>query len=291
MQDPHVMHVHPFMFPLTRDSDSWKLHWFRDGTAVGHVISVLEALGFARAADLINRADAEWPACLLSDGAPQHMLLTGTRLPLSDGELRKLIERSGCPIENAILNRLLAYIAYLERGRVVLTRKMSAALERRNRTDIEYPQYSRGCRYFRDAYAETDDERRRVENTSPLRTYGYVVRDQLWVGGPHFASFWGMDGETTLAFAYLLRTRHANLLDGRGLSIVELKGMIPPNASSLAFVDEWETKVILDRAATTVPPPSSREQACREAPLCGPDYLHAFAGRFGLGPSLSPEPS
>lgn len=290
MQEPLIMHAHPFMFPLTRDPECWKIHWFRDGTAVGHVLSVLQALGFHREADLINRAETSWPACFLSDSADQHMIVTGTRLPLSDGDQRKAIPRSRCEIENAILNRLLAYIAYLERGRVVLTREMSTALERRDRTDIEFPQYRRPCKYFRDVYAETHAERRPVENTSPQRTYGYVVRDQLWIGGPHFASFFGMDGETTLAFAHLLRTRHANLLDGRGLSIVELQGMIPPKAGSLEFVDDWKSEVILDRAPTPVPPPRTREKACREAPRCGPDFLDAFVGQFGAGTSAALAP-
>ncbi|MCC6765581.1 MAG: hypothetical protein IT293_13050 [Deltaproteobacteria bacterium] len=293
MQDRAGMLVHPFMFPLNRDRDpeDWKIHWFRDGTAMGHVLWALSTTGLARSFDVVNAADSPWPASISGESARLVLFVTATRLPLSDDDQRKAIARSGCVIENAILNRLLNYFTYLERGRAVLTREMSGVLERRNRADIEFPQYHRPCKYFRDLYAETHAERRPVENKKPWRTYGYVVRDQLWIDGPHFLSFFAMDGETNIGFAHLLRTRHASLLEGPGLSIVELSGMIPPKVGSLEFIDEWKSDVILDRAPTRVRPPRTREQACREAPLCGPDFMDAYLGKFGLGASAAVPPA
>jgi hypothetical protein len=91
--------------------------------------------------------------------------------------------------------------------------------------------------------------------------------------------------ETNLCFAYLLRTRHPELLDGLGLSIVEISGMIPPEPQSLRFVDTWQTHVRLQHVRTATAPPATMAEACRTPPRCGPDFLAALEGRWNVVPS------
>lgn len=269
------MRAHPFMF-LFNPHKSQKIHQLRDGTAMSHLISAHEARGLARMPEIFNSKDATWNSGWFSDD----WLLTATRLPLSDmkDEQRKIIQRSGSTMENALINRAFAYFAYLERGRATLTREMWKALDLRNRSDIEYYYYKRNCLLFRDFYASADE--REEENAVPWHSVGYVLSDQLWAGGPFFRSCFSMDGETNLGFAYLLRTRHPELLDGLGLSIVEITGMVPRERQSLSFVDTWETHVRLDHVRTTTSPPGTMAEACRPPLLCGPDFLAAYEGRW-----------
>ncbi len=262
--------VFPFAYLPSR-AERRKHEQVRDGAALAELGDVMvDKLGFVRGS--LNRNTAT--ACFPRDAGPTHLYCLATRPPLSDTpDLRKNIERSGSPVEAAFLHMVLRYFARLDREYVTLNRHLASAFSNRDRSDISYYIYGRTYNKVRDIYAE--DERGRRWQDFPQRhtSAGYVVRDRLWVGGPEAAVVFGIDGTMTFAVCHLLRTRYWRFLQGEGLSVIELHGMVPSDPQTFDFLDEWKIDVLLDRARTNVPPPSTREEALADAPLYSPDFV------------------
>jgi hypothetical protein len=96
------------------------------------------------------------------------------------------------------------------------------------------------------------------------RTAAFVVNQpELWPGGPRYIGFFGMDGASTLAWAYLLQQRHFDLLVRPGFHMVELiTAPIPARVPDLQWAMDWKSEVLM-----SVPP---AELPMSDPPPAGP---------------------
>jgi hypothetical protein len=88
------------------------------------------------------------------------------------------------------------------------------------------------------------------------RTAAFVVNQpELWPGGPRYIGFFGMDGASTLAWAYLLQQRHFDLLVRPGFHMVELiTAPIPARVPDLQWAMDWKSEVLMSVPPAELPP-------------------------------------
>lgn len=220
---------------------------------------------------LFNRVSRDWPAGSLG----RMQVNTPTRPHLSDlvYRNRKPIRRTGSPIENAMLHCVLGYFCFLDRTRARLADGVAKQLPRTysGLADLRFYAYKPTLR-GPDSLLRGERQRQQALPFSDTTTFGFVLRDYLWVGGPIGTMIWGPDGVATLLFSHILRWHRPQLLDGIGLSIVAFDGTVPANSDSFDFLDERTGIVVLDHATTAVRPCATREEASQPAPLFGEDY-------------------
>lgn len=71
-----------------------------------------------------------------------------------------------------------------------------------------------------------------------------VYAEHAWPGGPAFLAAFGMGGTETLGWAYLLRTRFADLLCTTPFAMVELRPRGPKLPQTLDFVESWDAELL-----------------------------------------------
>jgi hypothetical protein len=242
----------------------------RDVMAAGNITVAYVAKGFRSLPPLFNRPGRDWPA------GPHGRLqvITPTRPHLSDlvYRNRKEIRRTGSPIENAMLHCVLAYFCFLDRTRARLADGIAKQLPPTHSglADVLFYAYKPTVRGLDGLFR---GERQQALPFSDTTTFGFVLRDHLWLDGPIGTMIWGPDAVATLLFSHILRWHRPPLLDGIGLSIVAFDGTVPANCDSFDFLDQRPGVVVLDHATTAVCPCATREEASRPAPLFGEDYF------------------
>lgn len=83
------------------------------------------------------------------------------------------------------------------------------------------------------------------------RTAAFLLNQpEIWADGPRYVGFFGMDSLSTLAWAYLLRHRHSELLLEPGFHMVELETReVPVRVPDHSWALDWKAERIL-----SVPP-------------------------------------
>lgn len=83
------------------------------------------------------------------------------------------------------------------------------------------------------------------------RTAAFLLNQpEIWTDGPRYVGFFGMDSLSTLAWAYLLRHRHPELLLKSGFHMVELETReVPVRVPDHSWALDWNAELIL-----SVPP-------------------------------------
>lgn len=240
----------PFVFFLAPRDRSRPLRVFqhRDVTAMLELSQPIARQGYAYGGVLLNfppPPGAENGSLLAveTNALAGDLVLTTGRPPLyveeEEDEIKRL-RRADTDLERAIVAAWLPHFRLLTRGNASLANDHRSALppDYADRRHIEF--------YLRHGagYKQLSREQYRGEP----RTAAFLLRvRELWPGGPGYIGIFGMDGTMSLIWAYLLRTRHFDLLGEDGFAMVELSGSIPQRPTSLAFADAWQSKVLLQQ--------------------------------------------
>ncbi len=243
----------------------------RDVMASANITVAYVAKGFTAMSQPFNRASRDWPA-----GPSVVQVNTPTRPHLSDLVYRRAQGDSphGQPHRERDADCVLAYFCFLDRTRARLANGIATQLPGRipgSRTcaSTAYKPTVRGL----DGLFRGERQRQQALPFSDTTTFGFVLRDYLWLDGPIGTMIWGPDAVATLLFSHILRWHRPQLLDGIGLSIVAFDGAVPANCDSFDFLDQRTVIVVLDHATAAVRPSATREEASRPAPLFGEDHF------------------
>ncbi len=232
----------------------------RDALPVWLVTAAFLALGFGMGSVKLNYPPppgrkGEWMEIDCSDMRSGDVVLSGSRNSRDDDEdaPRKNMPRGHTSLE--ALTDLVWRLYFAELTRMVMTLQpwlhplIRAGYE--NRRDVQFMQSERADYSLlnsRDGSGE-----RKVKGMG--RTAAFVVNQpELWRGGPTYVGFFGLDGASTLAWAYLLQQRHADLLVRPGFHMVELvTAPIPARVPDLKWALDWKSELLLSVPPAEIP--------------------------------------
>ena len=250
--------VHPFQcFLSPRDNKRpLKLFQLRDTAAALELIPALQELGFEYGDPILNYPPsdgAQDPSAKngllevdLSFVRPGDLIMLTTRPPLHDlvhGD-RKQIRRGYTDLEERVFAVWRQYLEVCARSHVQLTKPLCREVRQgfESRRDMAF---SEGIMApYRELNALDGSRRRRPP---PRRTAAFLLRvDSMWEGGPGLLGAFGMDGTSTMVWAYRLARDHSELLAEPGFVMAELEGPpVPPRPSNLRWAMECNIEIIL----------------------------------------------
>ena len=252
--------VHPFFYyqPRPDQSRALRIPWIRDETASHEIQMALLARGMAPGEPILNRPPperlraepppAEHLTVDLSFVRPEDVLLLTTRPPLDDREHgdRKQIEKAYTRIERVILHAVRPHLEVCARSHVKLAAGPRSALPERfqTRRDMAFRQGEGG--FYKELNALDGRGWRRWRKRP--RTAAFLLRvESLWPGGPGLLAAFGMDGTSTLVWAYRLRRDFAHLLDEPGFTMVEMTARpLPDRPTDLRFANDWRIEPVIE---------------------------------------------
>ena len=174
------------------------------------------------------------------------LLLQTTRPPLSDGIIpaRKKIEPSNTTLERAIFNHFWRYFDECMRKRVVLRNAVADFLPRGFKDRQEMMFHQKGCAY---KFLQAPGMSCSAKTPEGNATSAFLLRvESIVPQGPGFIAAFGMNAQVTQGFNRLLRYRFPHLLEGRGLTMVELRPTkAPARPMTDAWMDDWQADVPL----------------------------------------------
>jgi len=226
----------------------------RDLAAAHEVVAALALGGYVFGETLLNHppgAGRAVPHPLLPMAFDRvhgdDVVLTATRMPLSDhlhGDPKR-VQRGWTWLEARLLERWSRYFDVLARTHVRLAPRLWPLLPDgyRDRCDIVF-RSGQGAFYKR-LNACDGQPARKVQWRN--RTAAFLLReDALWPDGPGHIGLFGMDGTSTLVWAWQLRHVVPQLLDERGFTMVELVGdQIPERPTDLDWIARWTVEPVL----------------------------------------------
>jgi hypothetical protein len=231
-------------------------HQVRDGDACLELAGALATRGYEYGGIIFNHSPSESgdpSRGLLRVLTPSDLLVLTTRPPLDDRvyKQKKVVIRSGSFFEKEVLfPALRGYFDYCSRLEVCLTSKIAAKLAAgyKNRAMLEFRANSTASYKSTGAYEKVDGQ----IPWGDLTTAVYLVHtSELWPGGPQLLATFGLSGAASLIWAYLLRTKFSQLLEGQRFVMAEVTrtGPLPTEPLDLRFCDEWLVKIITEDAA------------------------------------------
>jgi len=241
-----------YMSHQKEDRSLWP-HQVRDGDAFAELSPVLLARGWNYGGIVFNYpADTEGDrskdfSATIGDS---DLLVLTTRPPLSDRPLRekKVVTPSGTWLEERIFDALRSYFSHCSRAEVALQSRLASQLPRdySNRAILNFYISTEAAYKMAISYKEAGPYAHWNENT----TASYLTyTDALWKGGPRLLAVFCMSGTMGLIWAYLVRTRFPELLDGPRVVVAEMKrqGPLPRSPLDLSFADQWEVNLVLNQ--------------------------------------------
>lgn len=188
-----------------------------------------------------------------------------TRPPLSDAHHgdNKKIEPANNYLERAIFRQYWRYFRTVCRSYIEFHADVVRFLpeDKKDRARMTFYQTKASYQYLQAAGATRRSRR------DPLgdRTAAFLfVVSQLWHGGPGLVAAWGVDAISTVAFCNLLRYRCPELLDERGLTMVELEPTPgPARPTTYEWTRDWKYERVFSTGGEL---PDSNHRA-REAVL------------------------
>lgn len=254
--------AHRFLYsaPRSRPEGPTNFVLTRDQEAMSNLIHVVAQHGFELGASILNFPPRKRCFDLLPLDSLFNVelpfveecdiLCQATRPPLSDGHHhdRKRVEPSNTNLERAIFYHWWRYVSRCTRSSIVLRDTVAECLPKgfKNRQDMTFHQT--GCRY---KYLQESGRSRSQENPEGDRTAAFLLRvDAIFPGGPGLIAAWGLNAVSTLAWSRMLRHRHSDLLDTRGLTMVELiPGKTPDRPSTYDYLDDWNLEILFEMGA------------------------------------------
>ena len=232
----------------------------RDQEAMSNLVQVVTRHGFESGTSILNFPprkrcfdllpldslfDVELPFVEECD-----VLCQVTRPPLSDGhhQDRKRVEPSNTNLERAIFYHWWRYFRRCTRSSIVLRDTAAKCLPKGYKNRQEMTFHQTGCRY---KFLQESGMSRSQENPEGERTAAFILRiAAIFPGGPGLIAAWGLNAESTLALSRMLQHRHSDLLDTRGLTMVELiPGKTPARPSTYDYLDDWDLDVLFEMGA------------------------------------------
>ncbi|MCI0588836.1 MAG: hypothetical protein L0323_18590 [Planctomycetes bacterium] len=259
-----------FHFPIRQTSRERTLpyHELRDGLAAAELMSPLlgEGLEFGGAIlNYRNAATGDWMDRL----GDRDLLVLPTRPALDDQPRdRKAIQRSGTPLEDAVLGCTRRFFAHCDRHRVEIAPDLVPRLSKPDRGEIEFRVH--GDAHYRRHRRPSMPGKRNSKYTPaggrPL-TAAYLLRTQVWEGGPSLLNVFGMEARMTQLWAYLLRTRFARYLRSTFAMVEITTQSVPPAPSDLSFCDRWGVEELLDLNSDEIVPAPRPTHGSTRKPL------------------------
>jgi hypothetical protein len=261
-----MRHVHLFeSFYDPRDpSRKRSVTRTRDLSAAWETAAALQERGYVLGEQFFNypppaTAKPKLLAIDVSRVAAGDLIQTSTRPPLNDvqqGDRRRVPKGfTSLEVETDKVWRL--YFAILARSHVMLHTWLHPHLPAgfENRRDMFFLLTGNSNYKLLNACDGTP----RRDFRGGRRTAAFLVNQpELWSGGPRFIGYFGMDGESTLAFARKLRHECSELLDRPGLHMVELESApVPDRVPDLGWTQDWK----LERIFSVPPQPLPEEGA------------------------------
>ena len=251
----------PVSIALTRDTEaSVDLEWTLHSQGYDPGISILNFPSNQRRFDLLpieSLFQVELPFLARED-----VLLQATRPPLSDFEQddKKKVEPSNTTLERATFMHWWRYFRRCSRSSIILSDVVASCLPSgfKNRQEMIFHQT--GCRF---KFVRESGRSYTRQNPLGLRTAAFLLRvDEIFPGGPGLVGAWGLNAEATLAWCRLLRHRASNLLDHRGLIMVDLyPTKAPARPPTYGYMDDWKFDVVLETKGELPPRPEEKDFA------------------------------
>ncbi len=247
--------VHPVSCQLARHAKErpLKLHQRRDLCALSELEFALLERGFRHGEPIFNQSPPDWPADRsfemdLPPLAHGDRLLQCMRLPINDleeGPKRK-IALANTTLEKIFFAASKPYIDWSSRTHMRISPGLQALIRPgfEDRREMSFRQKGWGAPYYE---LNALDGRGWRKHKGPRRTALFLIHvESLWKDGPGYLCAFGMDGCTTVVWAYRLARDFQHLLDKPGFVLAELElGEIPAHATDLRFCMDWKIEPLL----------------------------------------------
>ncbi len=238
-----------FLRPHALEAPEPRFHELRDGDAYAELCPILVERGYRYGGLLLNYPDLQ-DRRRVPRLRPSDLIVVTTRPPLTDSVLeRRRIRRTGAPLERTILDVAGRYFEICSRSWIMLQPEVASHLgPHADRAHVEFRMYKGSCYLkHRDPYAPRRSDRRYREDVGSKRTAAFLVFTRVGLRGPMLLNAFGMDGNTTLVWCHLLRTRFAHLLTSPRFVMVELTtDPLPARPATLSFANGWRADILLD---------------------------------------------
>ncbi len=241
--------VYPFAFLLRQHDLSRRARAFhiRDGAATLEIVTALAGFHYEYGGLLLNYPplpgqDADRVMKVPVEAGPGDLITTISRPsihPEHETNEKKRADLACTDLENLVIRAWEPFFELLIRPEMTLDAALHDELlpGYEDRRHVAFHQLE-GSRY---------KDFGRKKYTGKPRTAAFLLRrKELWPGGPGYLGIFGMDGTTTLVWAYLLRMRLRALLEEPGFAMAELcMGAIPKRTPNLDFAQGCDVEVIL----------------------------------------------
>ncbi len=247
-----------FAYYLRKKDKSKELrpYMIRDGAAFPEIAHLLYERGYEYNGLLLNKSSKEEDNKNFDFSFLQNndIIVQSTRPPLTDhlSSPKKRIDRSNIKLEKIIFDNLEAFFEVCSRERIKLTKTVSEhlAFGYENRAEIRFRQTYKNINGSNALYKEFRKNDPRYDWESAHDFAGtaafFINLKEIYKNGPSLILSFGMGGIETMAWNYLLRKRHEDLLDNNMFAMIELTEIsIPNNPMTLDFIDNWKSKIIL----------------------------------------------
>jgi len=169
-----------------------------------------------------------------------------TRPPLSDAHHgdNKKIEPSNSFLERVIFCQYWRYFRTVCRSYIELAPETARFLpeDKQDRAMMTFYQTKASYQYLQGLGEARRSRRDPLGNVTAA--FLFVV-SEIWRGGPGLVAAWGVDAISTVAFCNLLRYRCPELLDNRGLTMVELEPTPgPERPTTYEWTRDWKYDLV-----------------------------------------------
>ncbi|MCX6624226.1 MAG: hypothetical protein NTY38_24825 [Acidobacteria bacterium] len=249
-----------------------KLHALRDADAGMYYVAKLAAKGYGFDLEINAQVPPGAKAARAVKASERvkkgDVLLISTRPPLTpdSGRLLAPIVPSGSWIEEHIVETLSRVFRICCREEVVLSSAIARQLPKEAAEHAKLKFQLRPPAYFKYRARHQQKYGARLHGS---KTAGYLISArEIWPNGPDLFCSFGMSGPMNLAWAYLLATKHPELIrcgDDRFVMADilprklpgEKHAVFPEAAESLEFADSWQVRILLDTALPPMQVPSA----------------------------------
>jgi len=227
----------------------------REGFARSQLAAGLHREGYEDGRDLLNspppsgRPPTELAHIDTSWSRPKDLCMTMTRIPLSDhleGK-RKKIPRGFTDLEAEIMAEWALYVPYCSRLMVQIHDRLHALLPEGKENLARIAVYERSCAPY-NRLARCDGSPARKYLGQELRSPVFLLKiPKMQERNMGYFGIWGLDGNTTLIWATLLRFRLPELLARDHFVMAELQGgTVPDRPLDLDFAADWRAEILID---------------------------------------------